>query len=59
MVNEVNDEVVVEETVTVSLNDVKLILSVIDVVSRRGGFLPGDFKTVGELYDKLNIYIKK
>lgn len=59
VVNEVNDEIVVEEPVTVSLKDVKLMLTVIDVVSRRGGFSPGDFKVVGELFDKLNIYIKK
>ena len=60
VVNETNDEVVVEEeeTVTIPLNDVKLVLSVIDVVSKRGGFSPMDFKAVGELFEKLSVHVK-
>ena len=60
VVNHTDDEVVVEEeTVTIPLNDVKLIISVIDVVSKRGGFSPMDFKVVGELFEKLSIHVKK
>lgn len=60
VVNQTTDDVVVEEeTVTIPLNDVKLILSVIEVVSKRGGFLPMDFKAVGELFEKLSVHIKK
>ena len=60
VVNQTDDEVVVEEeTVTIPLNDVKLIISVIDVVSKRGGFSPMDFKVVGELFEKLSIHVKK
>jgi len=60
VVNQVNDEVVVEEqNVKVPLQDVKLILSVIDVVSKRGGFSPMDFKTVGDLFEKLSVHVKK
>lgn len=62
VVNQTDDEVVVEEeeeTVTITLNDVKLVLSVIDVVSKRGGFSPMDFKAVGELFEKLSIHVKK
>lgn len=60
VVNQTDDEVVVEEeTVTIPLNDVKLVLSVIDVVSKRGGFSPMDFKAVGELFEKLSVHIKK
>jgi hypothetical protein len=61
VVNQTDDEVVVveEETVTIPLNDVKLVLSVIDVVSKRGGFSPMDFKTVGDLYEKLSVHVKK
>jgi len=59
VVNQTDDEVVVEEeTVTIPLNDVKLVLSVIDVVSKRGGFSPMDFKAVGELFEKLSIHVK-
>ena len=60
VVNQTADDVVVEgDTVTIPLNDVKLILSVIEVVSKRGGFLPMDFKAVGELFEKLSVHIKK
>lgn len=60
VVNQVDDEVVVEEqNVTVPLQDVKLILSVIDVVSKRGGFSPMDFKAVGDLFEKLSVHVKK
>ena len=60
VVNQTDDEVVVEEeTVIIPLNDVKLVLSVIDVVSKRGGFSPMDFKAVGELFEKLSIHVKK
>ena len=60
IVNQTDDEVVVEEdTVIIPLNDVKLVLSVIDVVSKRGGFSPMDFKAVGELFEKLSIHVKK
>ena len=55
-----DDDVVVEEqTVTVHLTDVKLILSVIDVVAKRGGFSPMDFKAVGELFEKLSVHVRK
>lgn len=60
VVNQIDDEVVVEEqNVSVPLQDVKLILSIIDVVSKRGGFSPMDFKAVGDLFEKLSIHIKK
>ena len=60
VVNQVDDEVVVEEqNVTVPLQDVKLILSVIDVIAKRGGFSPMDFKAVGDLFEKLSVHVKK
>ena len=59
-VNQSDDDVAVEEnTVTVPINDVKLILSVIDVVAKRGGFSPMDFKAVGELFEKLSVHVQK
>lgn len=56
VVNQVDVE---EQNVTVPLQDVKLILSVIDVVAKRGGFSPMDFRAVGELYEKLSVHVKK
>jgi len=59
VVNQTADVVVEEQTVTIPLNDVKLVLSVIDVISKRGGFSPMDFKAVGELFEKLSVHVKK
>ena len=42
-----------DKTYTVSSKDVSLMLSVVNVVSARGGFKPNEFKLVGELYEKL------
>ena len=58
IVNQTDDDVE-EETVTIHLNDVKLVLSVFEVVSKRGGFSPMDFKAVGELFEKLYVHVKK
>lgn len=59
VVNQTDDEVVVEEkNISIPLQDVKLILSVIDVVAKRGGFSPMDFKAVGDLFEKLSVHIK-
>jgi len=52
------DTTLEKENVTISLTEVKLMLSVIDVVAKRGGFVPADFKVVGELFDKLSVHIK-
>ena len=58
VINQSTDDVVVEkETVTIPLSDIKLVLSMIDVVSKRGGFSPVDFKAVGELFEKLSVYV--
>jgi len=43
-----------DKTYTVSSKDIQLILSVVNVVSARGGFKPTEFKLVGELFEKLS-----
>jgi hypothetical protein len=43
-----------DKTYTVSSKDIQLILSVVNVVSARGGFKPTEFKIVGELFEKLS-----
>jgi len=43
-----------DKTYTVSSKDVQLMLSVVNVVSGRGGFKPAEFKLVGELFEKLS-----
>lgn len=49
----------VEKTYTVTSKEIQVILSVIDVVSTRGGFKPSEFKLVGELFEKLTNLLKE
>jgi hypothetical protein len=48
-----------EKTYTVTEKDVQIILTVVNVVSTRGGFKPSEFKLVGELYEKLETLTKE
>ena len=48
-----------EDKVTISVEDAKLMLSVIDVITKRGGFMPREFTTIGKIYDKLNSFVEK
>jgi len=43
-----------DKSYTLSSKDVQLMLSVVNVVSARGGFKPNEFKLVGELFEKLS-----
>jgi hypothetical protein len=47
-----------DKTYTLSAKDVQLMLSVVNVVSARGGFKPSEFKLVGELFEKLSVLTK-
>jgi hypothetical protein len=44
------------DNIEFSSNDIKLLLSMIDIISKRNGFLPIDFKVVGNLYEKLSSF---
>lgn len=60
VVNQTADDVVVEEeTLTIPLNDVKLVVEMIDVVSKRDRFFPGEFKAVGNYLFMLRIKLKR
>ena len=47
------------ETVSISLDEIKLMISVIDVVSKRGEFSPRDFSAVGKLYEMMVKHVEK
>lgn len=44
---------------TISYKDIQLVLTLVNVVSSRGGFKPAEFKLVGELFDKLSDLTKE
>lgn len=53
--DQVQDE---KNKVILSVDEVKLVLNIFDIVAKRGGFVPGDFKLVGELNDNLSAKLK-
>lgn len=52
------DEQDEKNKVILSVDEVKLVLNIFDIVAKRGGFVPGDFKIVGELNDNLSAKLK-
>ena len=49
-----NDEL----TTNITLSDIKLLISLIDVCSARGAFRPNEFAPIAAVYDKLSATIK-
>ena len=48
-----------ESKVTISLNDVVGVVSLIDIVSSRGAFKGQELTTVGSLRDKLALFVEQ
>ncbi len=46
------------EQVVINVSDIKHILNMIEVISRRGGFSPKEFVAVGNIYEKMCNYCK-
>ena len=44
-----------QNSITLSKDDLKTILNVLVVISKRGGFLLEEYKVVGELFDRLRV----
>lgn len=47
-----------EITTELTLNDIKTIISIIDVCTARGAFRPNELVPVGQLYEKLQATVK-
>jgi hypothetical protein len=48
-----------QQTPQFSVNDLFVVRSIIDVCSKRGAFQANELKTVGELYEKLDAFLKE
>lgn len=42
-----------DNKVTITLDEARLMVNVIEVVTKRGGFTPRDFTAVGKLYETM------
>ena len=47
-----------DKKIELTIEDVKLMLSLIEVITKRGGFTPRDFTAVGKIHDKLIKFIE-
>ena len=46
-----------QQPASLSLNDLKVCLQIIDVCSQRGAFKPEEFGAVGALHQKLSVFL--
>ena len=49
----------VQAPVSLSLNDLKVCLQIIDICSQRGAFKPEEFQAVGGLHQKLSAFLSQ
>ena len=49
----------VPQGVSLSLNDLKVCLQVIDICSQRGAFKPEEFQAIGALHQKLTVFLSQ
>ena len=48
-----------QTAVSLSLNDLKVCLQIIDLCSQRGAFKPEEFQAIGELHQKLTVFLSQ
>lgn len=46
------------KNISISVEDLSLILNTLIVINKRGGFVLEEYKSIGELYDKLYTLLK-
>ena len=56
--SEENQVEIQEEVVSLSVNDLAIMVNVIDACSQRGAFKPAEMETVGSLYTKIVSFLQ-
>lgn len=46
-----------DNTSSLSVNDLKNLLTIVDVASKRGAFTPKEFGAIGEVYGKVDAFL--
>ena len=47
------------DQVTLTLEDLSAVLSIVDVATQRGAFRPKEFTTVGKVYEKISNFLEQ
>lgn len=56
---ETQDSLPSSDQVTLTLDDLSAVLSIVDVATQRGAFRPKEFTAVGKVYEKISSFLEQ
>jgi len=56
---EIQDSLPSPDQVTLTLDDLRAVLSIVDVATQRGAFRPKEFTAVGKVYEKISSFLEQ
>jgi hypothetical protein len=56
---ETQDSLPAPDQVTLTLDDLSAVLSIVDVATQRGAFRPKEFTAVGKVYEKISSFLEQ
>jgi hypothetical protein len=59
VMTETQDSLPSSDQVTLTLDDLSAVLSIIDVATQRGAFRPKEFTAVGKVYEKISSFLEQ
>ena len=59
VMTETQDSLPSSDQVTLTLDDLSAVLSIIDVATQRGAFRPKEFTAVGKVYEKISNFLEQ
>jgi hypothetical protein len=57
--SETQDSLPAPDQVTLTLDDLSAVLSIVDVATQRGAFRPKEFTAVGKVYEKISSFLEQ
>jgi hypothetical protein len=59
VMTETQDSLPAPDQVTLTLDDLSAVLSIVDVATQRGAFRPKEFTAVGKVYEKISSFLEQ
>lgn len=59
VMTETQDSLPSSDQVTLTLDDLSAVLSIVDVATQRGAFRPKEFTAVGKVYEKISSFLEQ
>ena len=57
--SETQDSLPAPDQITLTLDDLSSVLSIVDVATQRGAFRPKEFTAVGKVYEKISSFLEQ